>query len=270
LAISVEMALVTRFVYSLWLLGVPGLAFMSTFRRSIRSANAYTLRATTIGVETNTGPKSIAPLKEACAGAVLIAHPGEYSHYLMQACVFLFEGGPDRGYQGVILESPTSFTIGEMAAAAVGEELGRNTLFTGGEDGEDTAIMLSSHDMGGLTRPCGERSNVFVGGLGAAKRLVESGAAPASDFKFFFRSCIWEKGILEKEVETGRWMVAEVPMTDVLTQVSKRLFCLPVYPSVCLFVCLCVCLSVYLSIYLSVCLFTYLLTSALPLDAMQK
>ena len=48
----------------------------------------------------------------------------------------------------VTIQSPTAFVMGEMAAGIAPFEA--NPLFTGGDDGEDTAIMIGRHDLGGF------------------------------------------------------------------------------------------------------------------------
>ena len=48
----------------------------------------------------------------------------------------------------VAIQSPTAFVVGEMAAGMA--PFDANPLFMGGDDGEDTAIMIGAHDLGGF------------------------------------------------------------------------------------------------------------------------
>ena len=155
------------------------------------------------------------------AGAVLIAHPLENSHYMKGATIFIYDC-TDNKASGVILDKSTAFVMGEMAPGI--EPFESNPLFTGGEDGDDTAIMLHSYDLGGYSRPAGN-SGIYVGGMKEAKTLVKNnnngddGSSPHPlDFKFLFKSSIWEITDLENEINSNRFKCVSLPIDDILKQ----------------------------------------------------
>ncbi len=150
------------------------------------------------------------------AGTVLVANPTETSHYMHKSCVFLYDCTSDLS-QGVILQKQTAFVMGEMAPNI--EPFDANPLFTGGEDGDDTAIMLSQHDLGGYSKPAGN-SGIYVGGMREAKKLVidNNNDVHPLDFKFLFKSSIWTTDGLMKEIEMNRWKCVELPIEDILCQ----------------------------------------------------
>ena len=98
----------------------------------------------------------------------------------------------------------TAFTIGEMSTALEGSPLADNALFRGGGGDSDDVVVV--HPFGRLqgARPVGPHG-LFMGGLRAASEAVRQGAAPASNFKFFFNQCEWLPGALEREVTQGLW-----------------------------------------------------------------
>jgi len=170
-------------------------------------------------------------------GCILLAQPGEFSHFLIKGSVFITEHN-DKGSVGVILERPTAFTMGETSPN-IGLFEG-NTLFMGGGDGGDTAIMLGRFDLGGTCKYIG--SGIYLGGtygfeatvkglsyliffnvlgISEARNLIKAGTATPKDFKFFFNNVIWNPGELEKELQEGRWDVVTVPPKYVLSQDAR-------------------------------------------------
>mmetsp|Transcript_9139 Transcript_9139/g.15135 ORF Transcript_9139/g.15135 Transcript_9139/m.15135 type:complete len:225 (+) Transcript_9139:120-794(+) len=146
-------------------------------------------------------------------GSILLAHKGEYDHFLMKSAILIFEHN-ERGTVGAILNKPSAFTMGEMAA-----NIGvfqPNTLFTGGSDGTDTAVMFHKYDLGGYSKPLG--NGLYVGGLKEAKETVEAFNAHPNDFKFIFNNVQWGPGLLKQEIDEGRWEVIRMPPEIVLRQ----------------------------------------------------
>jgi len=94
-----------------------------------------------------------------------------------------------------------------------------NSLFMGGQDGSDMAIMIHKYDLSGLSKYIG--GGIFIGGIGAAKNLVEEFKASPRDFKFIFNTCQWGPGVLQKEIDMGRWDIYEVPADLILSQDSR-------------------------------------------------
>lgn len=88
----------------------------------------------------------------------------------------------------------------------------------GGQDGSDMALMLHRKNLP-MTKYIG--AGIYIGGIGAAKKLVESFQAAPKDFKFVFNTVEWGPGVLEKEIESGRWDVCQVPVDLLLSQDSK-------------------------------------------------
>lgn len=144
------------------------------------------------------------------AGTVMVASPYEFGHTMSEACVFLYDCTTEKA-QGVILQSPTAFTLGEMAAGIA--PFDANPLFTGGDAGDDTAIMIGQYDLGGYSKAVGT-SGLYVGGLREAKALVREGQEGDTfngvhplDFKFFYKSCEWTIDQLDQELANGLWKV---------------------------------------------------------------
>lgn len=106
------------------------------------------------------------------SGIVLVSQPGEHNHFLYEQVVFLYEFS-QRGSRGVILERPSAFSMGEMSPG-IGV-FQSNTLFMGGDQGSDTAIMLHSYNITGATKYVG--AGIFLGGMGPARELVTEGRA---------------------------------------------------------------------------------------------
>lgn len=158
-------------------------------------------------------------------GCLLIAPKHEYNHFLMEQVVLLYEAD-ENGYRGVILERPTAFTVDEMVPGL--DSFEENYLFTGGEDGGRTVIMVHPHgeplrddstkkknnDLApdqsvkfktviGDAKPIG--SGLFVGGVEEAKKAVGKGLLPAEDFKFFFNHVRLSQPELNAMLDDGGW-----------------------------------------------------------------
>ena len=141
-------------------------------------------------------------------GCVLVSQPDEYGHFLVKSVLLLFDyGGNDKPSLGVILERPTAFSLGETAPGMTTFEA--NTLFMGGENGNDTAMLFHKYNLGGNSKYIG--NGIYSGGLKEAKELVISRQAHPKDFKFIFNYNTWPKGLLDNEVSTGRWDVLRCP-----------------------------------------------------------
>ena len=150
-------------------------------------------------------------------GVVLLAQPSEYNHFLIKAAVFVYDFGSGRGSKGVILERATAFSMGETSPNS--GPFGKNTLYLGGEDGSDRAIMFHKYDLGEKSKYIG--GGIYTGGLGQAAVLIENSSASPKDFKFIFNSVEWGPGQLENEVQAGRWDVANISSDLVLQQSSS-------------------------------------------------
>jgi putative AlgH/UPF0301 family transcriptional regulator len=147
-------------------------------------------------------------------GCVLLAQPNDHSHFFIRAAIFIYQHSEKDGSMGVILERPTAFTMGE-SSPGIGVFEG-NTLYMGGDNGSDTAIMLGKFDLQGTCKYIG--SGIFLGGMRTAADKVRAGEAVPKDFKFFFNHAEWAPGVLEKEIASGRWDVVKMPPEEVLRQ----------------------------------------------------
>jgi len=140
------------------------------------------------------------------SGCLLIAPEHEYNHFLMEQVVLMYDeqAGTSRG---VILERPTAFTMDEMVPGF--DEFDSNLMFTGGEDGGKSVVMIHAEgDLEGA-RPIG--SGLFVGGVAAAREAIARGANQATDFKFFFNHVAWTDRDIEGMLDGGGWRAVRVP-----------------------------------------------------------
>ena len=167
-----------------------------------------------INPEFDVVPTEISPVSKLQKGVVLLAQPNEFNRFLVKAAIFLYDYGSERGSRGVILERATAFSMGESSPNAGCFEA--NTLFMGGSDGSDTAIMLHKYDLDGFSKYIGK--GIYIGGMKEARELVSNRGAIPIDFKFIFNNIEWAPGQLENEVKEGKWNLAVVPPDMILSQ----------------------------------------------------
>jgi putative AlgH/UPF0301 family transcriptional regulator len=91
-----------------------------------------------------------------------------------------------------------------------------NTLFMGGENGNDTAMLFHKYNLGGNSKYIG--NGIYSCGLKEAKEIVNNRQAHPKDFKFIFNYNTWQKGLLDNEVKTGRWDVLRCPPDMIVRQ----------------------------------------------------
>ena len=180
---------------------------------TVRRARTH-LRCSAIEDSSSFVPNEVMPVKFSGPGCVLLAQPNDHSHFFVRAAIFIYQYNVKDGAKGVILERPTAFSMGE-SSPGIGVFEG-NTLYMGGDDGSDTALMLGRIDFGGTCKNVG--SGIFLGGMKSASELVKSGGAVPKDFKFFFNNAEWGPNVLEKELESGKWDVVKLPPEDILRQ----------------------------------------------------
>lgn len=140
------------------------------------------------------------------AGCVLLSSSGEFDHFLSKAAVFVVRHD-DEGSQGVILDKPTAFSMGETSPNS--GVFAPNTLYMGGETGSDTALFLHKYEMDGACTYIG--GGIYTGGYREARQMVEDRLAHPRDFKFIFNYVEWGPGTLEKEIAAKKWDVVRVP-----------------------------------------------------------
>ena len=100
---------------------------------------------------------------ERCAfsgkGCVLLAQQGEHDHFLYKNAVLIYEHD-EKGTAGVILGKASAFSLGETAPG-MPTPFHPNSLFIGGDQGEDMALMFHKYDFGGLAKPIG--NGLYIG-----------------------------------------------------------------------------------------------------------
>ena len=146
-------------------------------------------------------------------GSILVSQATEPDRFVSKGVLLIYEHN-ERGSLGVVLNKPTAFTMGETSPNIGVFEA--NTLFMGGNEGSDMAIMLHCKDLGGYAKGIG--NGLYVGGLRHAREMVEAFKAAPKDFKFVFNNIQWAPGVLENEIEAGRWSVCKMPPHLILSQ----------------------------------------------------
>lgn len=155
-------------------------------------------------------------------GVVLVAPSQEFSTYLRESAVFVYAMGYDEKLEadvinGVVIDYPTAFNMGEMSEAVKGR-LAENRIYRGGSQGGDSVMMLHSF-VGGNQEEIGA-SGIYEGGLQEAMEACNDGRANPDQFKFFFnyiRFGVRElEEMLENEEDGDAWISVEVPAEMVL------------------------------------------------------
>lgn len=160
-------------------------------------------------------------------GVVLVAPVHEYDHFLMKSAVFVYAIGLDESentiIRGVVLDHPTAFSIGEMSPNVMGR-VSDNSLFRGGYDGSDTAMLL--HSAGGPDGPVAAdtmigTSEIFEGGIVSAMESVDAGVIEPEQCKFFFNHMQFTVKELDDmfsatDSDGDQWSSLEIPPEYVL------------------------------------------------------
>lgn len=197
-----------------WLVSVEALRWHGSTRCHTR-ANVFQVHAAKFDPN-KVPPTSIVPSPFTGTGCVLLVQPSERDHFLNEAAVLITEYN-ERGAVGVILDKPSAFNVGETSPNM--EVFKANTLFLGGDNGGDLAVMIHKYNFDGLTKSLGY--GLFLGGLREAREALDRREAHPKDFKFIFNNIQWPPGVLEKELKEGRWDVCLVPPELVLQQNDK-------------------------------------------------
>ena len=123
------------------------------------------------------------------------------------------EGGGNS--HGVILERPTAFNVPEMIPGL--DEFADNYLFTGGEDGQNSAVLMlhAQADLPGA-RAVGGPGGLMVGGVQAARAAVAAGELPPTAFKFFFGRVTLTPQDLNGMLKGGGWRCVALADSDAL------------------------------------------------------
>ncbi|CAM9426881.1 unnamed protein product [Heterosigma akashiwo] len=111
---------------------------------------------------------------ESAVGRILLAGTNEYNHFLMKGTVLVVEQD-ENGAKGLLLDKQTAFLMGEMVPQFRGSVFRDNKLFTGGEQGPNSIVVLHAARpagraaRGGLRAGPGRRAS-GRGGRGARRR----------------------------------------------------------------------------------------------------
>eukprot|EP00978_Attheya_sp_CCMP212_P005493 scaffold12297_cov56-Attheya_sp.AAC.1 len=165
-------------------------------------------------------------------GVVLVAPSHEYNHFLMRSAVFVHGIGiNDYGEhvtRGVIIDHPTAFTMGEMGGGTITGVLAHNMLFQGGDNGNDSCILL--HPYGNHAIFQGEQesqqpmigtSGIYEGGITKLMDEADEGNIDPNGCKFFFNFVEFTDSelasLLESEDSDGdAWASVEAPPSIIL------------------------------------------------------
>ncbi|GAB5032631.1 duf179-domain-containing protein, partial [Nannochloropsis oceanica] len=158
--------------------GLLTLAFQPSYHRhrQQRRPPFITLSASTSdkplvaeGIDIQCPPPGIpTPLAQGC---LLVAKPWEYNHFTSKSCLFLYKYDPETGSRGVVLERPTAFTLSELAPPFSSSVFSNHTVFLGGEQGGDMAVLL--HPYGQIPGARSVGGGLFYGGLKGAEAMLK-------------------------------------------------------------------------------------------------
>jgi len=165
-------------------------------------------------------------------GVVLVAPTHEYDHFLMRSAVFIHAIGlneyNEHVTRGVIIDHPTAFTMGEMGGGSIYGTLAHKPLYQGGDQGNDSAMMLHSHGQSGIgSGAMIGTSCIYEGGIYDAMDLVDDGKMDSEKFKFFFNHIEFSDADLEgmlaaTDSDGDAWASLEVPSSVVLNNDFER------------------------------------------------
>ena len=126
--------------------------------------------------------------------------------------------------KGVLLNHETPFTVADMTSN-LGDMLGENPLFLGGDAGSDTMIMLHGMPLleGARKLRADGDDSLCVGGVRTAVDLVERGELRADKFKFFYKTVEWLPGQLAEQVADGLFGQVELSADLLLGQSGQKL-----------------------------------------------
>lgn len=143
--------------------------------------------------------------KQLAAGQILIAEPFLADPNFARCVILLCEHG-DQGSVGFILNKPTDLTLGDLLPDLYTPSL---NISQGGPVQLDTLHMIHRMPLafGGNEITPG----VYWGGsYEALQEAVQENAYDPGNLKLFVGYAGWSPGQLEKELEEGSWMVADL------------------------------------------------------------
>lgn len=137
-------------------------------------------------------------------GSLLVAPSQEYHHLLSKAAIFIYDVGladddsEELVARGVIIDHPTAFSVSEMIDESIcfppdgvglaAATLGNNTLFRGGDLGEELVMMLHSLPVSyhQQSQVMIGSSGIYQGGLSNIIDAINKGPVGCDSVKFFF------------------------------------------------------------------------------------
>ncbi len=133
-------------------------------------------------------------------GSLLVAPSQEYHHLLSKAAIFIYDVGladdnsEELVARGVIIDHPTAFSVSEMidesfyfpsdGVGSAAATLRNNTLFRGGDLGEELVMML--HSLHQPSQVMIGSSGIYQGGLSNILEAINQGQVGCDSVKFFF------------------------------------------------------------------------------------
>jgi putative transcriptional regulator len=152
--------------------------------------------------------------KPPTAGKLLIADPLLNDPNFARSVIFLCEHSPE-GSVGFVLNQPTEYTLQDLLPELYVCHL---NIFQGGPVQGDTLHML--HRMAHIPGSLEVAKGIFWGGsYEALKDMIWRNNYEAADLRLFMGYSGWGPGQLDKEMQEGTWLVADVN-DDVLFEAS--------------------------------------------------
>ncbi|KAK9816049.1 hypothetical protein WJX74_001374 [Apatococcus lobatus] len=160
-------------------------------------------------------------LKEPEKGCLLLAHPLMFTHqqtYFSQAFI-LITRHDEGGSQGVILNRPTAYKIGQIRGGdALCPDFAECPLYLGGDVGRGITQVMHSH---GRLKDVEEIiPGLYLGGVDAATRAVRKEQLDPLSFKWFTSYAGWGPGQLHREIENGVWFCAAADASIMMRHVD--------------------------------------------------
>lgn len=121
------------------------------------------------GINIRSLPEGVPPTLQ--QGQILVAKPWEYNHFTSKSCLFLYKHDSETGSRGVVLEKPTAFTLSELAPPFAASVFANHTVFLGGEQGGDMAVLLHPYKHVPGVRSVG--GGLYYGGLSGAEAMFK-------------------------------------------------------------------------------------------------
>jgi len=155
---------------------------------------------------------------ERIEGHLLIAGGGLFDPNFRQAVVLVVEHNPD-GALGVVLNRPSTVTVGQAAPALSGVTSPDERLYVGGPVQPQAAVILAQFEHPDLATQLVFDSvgvigdeNEDLGSPGLLRKRVFAGYAG------------WAAGQLDKELESGDWILELPEPDDVFTDSPEELW----------------------------------------------